>query len=282
MRDESDLSLTFIRQRPGSAAAVVASQPTAEAAAYVETVPVRHADKLLSRMPPGAAAAIVTRLSPNFASDVLHKMDFVFAATILRQVPERERAGLLKMLPARRKRAFDTSLSFAEGTVGALMTTSIDALSATDTVAAALRAKRDDNRNTSELVYVVDDGQRFIGVVTPVALIRNPDDTRLSALADSSCVSVSPYLRLSEINELNAWDDYAGLPVVSRRRELLGAIERRTLRQANRVGTSAGPARRSSVAGSTLEMMGYGALNLIDLLVPPIPSNSKHGADDGR
>ena len=162
MRHESDLSLTYIRQHPGPAAAVVATQSAEEAAAFLETIPARDADELLARMRPPAAAAIVRLLAPESSSDILRKMDFVYAASILRQVPGDERAALLETLPKARRRAFESSLAFAEDTAGAHMTTIVETLSMADTVADALDRQRGADRHASDFVCVIDDAEKMV------------------------------------------------------------------------------------------------------------------------
>jgi len=275
MNRASELTLAFINKRPESAARVLASIPASDAAAFTASIPTRYAVRLLAHLNAKSAAAIIRLTDIMAATAVVRDMEFSAAAAILRQVPSDERELLLADLPRRQRRGFLTSLAFAPDSVGAHMSTSVDALSANDTAADALRLKKDHQDSHSELIFVVDANRALIGIVTLLSLIQHAERTELSELMDTTCVSVSPNMRLAQIANLDIWHRFSQLPVVSRRGELLGAIFRQTI-LATRSTFADGPNFAvQTITGTTLQMMGDGALGLFEMLTTS-PSD-QHG-----
>ena len=234
----------------------------------------------MAAMSPRAAAAIVMLLDGALVVDVLERMPYPNAASLLRQVAPRERKVVLGSLSRRRRRDFEASLAFAPDTVGANMTISIDALTTADRVADALRLKREQHDDRPDPVFVVDEQRVLVGVITPLALLRHAEDTSLADVADRDCTAVSPLLKLSYVASLDAWQHANELPVVSRSRELLGAISRRRLY----APTVAAPATNEgeSLALDMLETMGHSTLDLLDSLTRPDSADGDRGVRNGR
>ena len=160
------------------------------------------------------------------------------------------------------------------------MTLSLDALSGSDRVADALRVKRDSDASHPDLVFVVDDQRILIGVIKPLLLLKEAEETRLADIADRNCTSVSPHLKLSFVAGLDAWQDAQELPVVSRRRELLGSISRRQLTTAaDGVAVSS---QSPLLAVNLFETLCHSTLDLLEGMAPGDASGSEGGADSGR
>ncbi len=274
MTKHSELTLAFIKKRPESAARVLASLPVVDSAAFTESIPTRYAVMLLARLNANSAASIIKGADLATGTAIIRDMEPAPAAAILRQFSAVDRKAILAELPRRQRHGFEWSLTFPPGTVGAGMSTAVDVLTLYDSVADALSVKKDNTESESDLIFVVDEARALIGVVTLLSLLRHREKTPLSEIADTSCVSVSPHVRLTELAGLTAWQNFSHLPVVSRRGELLGVIFRQAAEGAEQPGFSEAGESSQSVARETLFMMADGASALVTLF--------SHGVHDER
>jgi magnesium transporter len=190
-------------------------------------------------------------------------MEFSEAAAILRQISLDERETILAGLPRRQRHSFELTLSFPPDTVGAHLSTTIDVLSADDTVEDALRLKKDHQEVRSTLTFVVNEDRQLLGAVDLLTLIKRPGKTRLSDLADATYAAVSPQMPLSQAASLDAWRRFDELPVMSRRGELLGVIFRQFEQRFDEGTADPAPETLTSAAFS---LLGYCTLELLDLL----------------
>ncbi len=280
MIESRSLTAGFIRRRPQAAASAIAALARDEASACVGSLPAEEAVAVMSAMNPRIAAMIAVTLPSAQALDVLDRIPYVAAAAILRQLRQDERAPLLGGLSGRRRRDFEASLRFAPDTVGAHMTTTVDSMAATDNVGDARRLKQARHDERPEPVFVVDAEAVLVGVVPPLALLQNDEGVDLATLADKDWLAVSPHLKLDFVAALDAWRDVNVLPVVSRRRELLGAISRRRAQ----AGQDAPPPDDSqpSLVVDLIEAVGQVARDLFDSLDESARAGNAGGAHHGR
>lgn len=263
------LSLAFIDRRPGAAARALSVMDIDDAAAFVEDIPVRYVARLLARMSAWTAAGIVSRLSPAAASAALKGMHYQRAAAVLRLMEPSHRTPVLLAMPTRLQRDFHTSLAFPADTVGAYMTTRILTQPGDHTVADARDQIRRARQVEDSGVVVVDDAHRLLGVVPLISLLRERGNVALRDLMDTELQPLSARSRLSSVVTLEPWDQFASLPVVSRGKQVIGILSRKTLREAVATNAtavaSAGNALPIALAATLGEVIG----GLVRLLVPP-------------
>jgi magnesium transporter len=272
------LTIAFIEKRPLAAGRVLAGMDPADAAAFLDTIPTRTAAKVVERLGAWPSSSIVTRMNQAGAATLLRQVPFRDAAAILRLVPAEMRAPLMADLPARLQRAFESSLSFGENTVGAQMTTAIVAidghLTAGDVREQLVRAPDAE----ADVVFVVDGDRRFLGAVSSAALLRRNATVTLGELMDETVTCLSARARLSSVADLDAWDEYVYLPVVDRQGSLIGALPRKAIREADEAA-STGAGGRSSIAASMAEAFMVSVAELVELLTEGAPPSYGSGSD---
>jgi len=233
MSEATQLTLAYLEKRPMAAARALASLEPETAAAFLDQTPTRQAVEILTHTGPWSASRILLEMQSDSAAAVLRELDFRHAVVMLRFVPSEARPDLLQAAPARLRRDLLSSLSYPEETVGAHMTTRVLAMTSTHTVADAMRemGKADLREGDPETLYVTDRQRRLLGVVTGATLLHHPAQTVLEEIADDSINRISARSRLQTVVHLEAWDRFTALPVIGRRRHLVGALPRAALRR---------------------------------------------------
>jgi hypothetical protein len=162
------------------------------------------------------------------------------------------------------------------------MTTAIVTQRPDDTASDAIHQLRGPARADADLLFVVDEQHRLLGMASPAMLLRAAPSARMDELMDRGVEPLSARARIAAIGGLVDWDRYGELPVASRQGQLIGALERRSLRRAGSdtaAGLSdQGAAPLASLAGALLATAG----GLAGLLVAgPRPASPRPFGDDG-
>lgn len=230
MANPSALTIAFLDKRPSTAAQTLAEMEPADAGAFLDAVPSRYVVRTLTHMNSWSASRLIKMMQAPNAAAVLRDLDYTISAAVLRLVGEDERANLLALLPRKLRGDLESSLSFPDDTVGARMTTAILSLASDETVATATALLKKSSGDYPEFVILVDEEKRLVGAVSPVSLLKSAAATRLSDIADDNIISLSARARINSIARLSAWEDYSHLPVVSRKKQVIGALSRTSAR----------------------------------------------------
>ena len=243
MADLETLTLAFIESHPADAARVLETLPAAESAALFERVPARLGAPVLAAMLPPTAARNVTALGDERGMGLLSLLGAQAAVAVLRHVPEPRRSHLIDGLPTATAVASRMLLGYPEDSVGAWADTDIVALPPETRVADALARVRVAHDDAS-VVHVVGPGERLLGVVDLVTLVRatEPSDVgQLMRRTDAILAAVAP---LAGAASHRGWERASVLPVVERGDRLIGVLRRgtlaRALARADRPGRSEG------------------------------------------
>lgn len=130
--------------------------------------------------------SLIENISIENASDVLELMPPDEAADILEEVEEDTAKALLEDMETESSEEIRELLEYEEKTVGSLMMTDYIAMKPSQSVSAALRylKKTKPSEDVSHYVYLVDDDQRLVGVVSLLTLLQSNPKTLLEKLHD--------------------------------------------------------------------------------------------------
>lgn len=282
MTSARQLAIAYINKSAESAGRVLSSMPPEASAAFIAEIPAPDAAHVVARLQPAIAAKIMQAIEATVGAAILRDLDFARASAIVRQMDRSNRSRLLSTLPKRIQTAFEKSLSFAPGTVGAHMTTAIATLSATDNVASALDVIKQATGDQPDVVFILGDQKNLVGAVSSAIVLRQSSETTLSEIMDTSCPVVSADSRLEAVADPAIWHEFAHLPVVNRRREVVGVISRKELRPFRHVDSTAiEPVGRSMIA-SMLAALATTSTGLMDLTAPLSTSSVSEGVGNER
>lgn len=279
------LTLAFLGGRPESAATVLAGLEPADAAAFLDAIPGRLAAPVVTHMAPWSAARTLELVTPERAAGLLRRMPYLDATSLLRLIQGDRFEAILEQMGEALAADFRNSLKYPKGTVGAWMDYTVPTFSADARAAEGLKyAKRRGNKVDSH-IFVDQDGE-FAGVVGIGDLLRSDAKTRLAEIMNRSVRPLSNRAMLTTVSSLPDWDAYPMLPVVGRRRNVLGGLTRGALRKGlaeeQRIrATYASESMLAHVFGSFL-LSAAGLLRIVTDSGTEKPDRSAGGTDDGR
>jgi Mg/Co/Ni transporter MgtE len=252
-----------------------------DAAAFIESIPTRYAVLVFHALSARESASIVSHLGIDSGTAIIREMEFGAATAVLRQLSRSDCAAYLNELPARQKRYFEMSLTFAPDSVGYCTTTDVSSLTQDQTADEGLRVIKESQHSRMDAVFIVDDNRKYLGAVSVLTLLRSPAVTKLGTLIDSSLPALSPNATLHHVSKFPAWNDCGQLPVVSRRGELIGALNRTSLAEPHSSNLAhAEPVTRSTttlIMGAMVDC----SIGLAAMLAQPLPVQDTEGESHG-
>jgi magnesium transporter len=193
------------------------------AADIVEELPESHAANLMELMPAAEAAPIVEEMASDDRVDVLAELPEAEAAAILEQLDE-EDADEIRRLS-----------SYAADTAGGLMMTEFASYPMATTIREVLGdlTAREGTYEflTVHYVYVVIKRHRLKGVIRIRDLVFTDWEQPVGAVAVPA-LTVGPETSLTELAEFFDEHDFAAIPVVDERNNILGIVRRRAVLEA--------------------------------------------------
>ena len=225
------LSQAFLESHPRDGALILERLPAEEAAAFLEKTPPQLAARVFQQMPALSAAGCLARLAPAPAAAVLNALPLNAAAGLLRCLNVDVRDRTLVHAPAEFAISLQRLLQYPEGTAGALMEPRALALPGDIRVSEARTRVRRALRSFFHYVYVVDRGQRLIGVLNLRELMLASSKTLLSSAMRPHVLRLPAHADLTSILAHPGWREFHVLPVVDDSGTFIGVIRYETLRR---------------------------------------------------
>jgi CBS domain-containing protein/sporulation protein YlmC with PRC-barrel domain len=220
--------------------------------AFAELSELHPADiaDVIGQVGPRERTAVLAALNANLAADTLQEMDEELrvsalqemplqraaevlehiepdeAADILSELPDALAQQLLALLPEKREQDLRRLASHPEHTAGSLMTTDFVMLPRKATAGKALdwiRRERPEQHMMTYL-YVVDQDERLVGVVSLRDLVLAAPDDQMMAFMEDDLVEVTADVDEEEVGRIMTKYDLLAIPVVDDDRRLLGIV----------------------------------------------------------
>ena len=230
MTSNHTLSLGFMDREPRSAARTLETIEPADAAEFLDHAPARITATVVARMRPWSAARCIEFMDGSAASALLMAMPHVDAVSVLRLVNSEVRDNLLKLTTDRFARRFRRAVAYRRDTVGAWMDVAVPSFEMTASVKDTLQTLRR-HRQVHSHLFLTDSNRQYFGVVSVSELLCHDESASLSELADRSVEPISNQAPLVSYSSHPHWDRLNVLPVVGRKRNLLGGLSRSELRK---------------------------------------------------
>ncbi len=211
-----------------------------DAADILEAIDEEGAADLLGDLDADDAGDVLDEMRPEPAADVLQEMDPEQAAALLGEmVPDQaadligaldadERSAILALLDAETATEIGQLLVYAADTAGGMMTTDIAALPAGLTAGEAIEALRrlhDELGSNLLYVYVTDDADHLLGVVSFRDLVFARPGAGLDEVMEPNVVSVHTDTDREQVTELVQRYRLIAIPVVTGDDRLVGMVK---------------------------------------------------------
>jgi len=212
----------------------------ADLADRLERLPSDAARQVLQQLPPTEGAVILTELHTDKAANLLEGLTGGQIVTWLRLLPPHTNADLLFALPLTRREevlaalppdqsaAVAALLRYLPDSAGGIMDNRFIAVRADITVEkclAGLRANPEQRTDDVLYIYVTDEAERLVGVVSLRDLVFAPAERRMSEIMNREV----RFLRVTDDQEEIARQiqhyHFLGLPVVDEQERLVGVVK---------------------------------------------------------
>ncbi len=211
---------------PGDAADILEAISETAAGELVTELDIDDAAEVLEELRDDLAAEILMELEPSTAAEILAEMPPEEAVDILEQMERDDVKSLLDLVEEDAADEIRDLLTFAPDSAGGLMTTDIAALPIGMTAGEAIERLRQLHEEVEDLsyVYIVDDAERLVGVLSFRDLVFNRPGVGLAEVMIHNPVSVQTDTDREIVAELTQRYNLFGIPVVSSQGRLVGMV----------------------------------------------------------
>ena len=232
--------LDLLEEAPSAIAKELEEFHPADLADVVELLPREKVSAFLAALPPQRASDVIEYVDEELRAELLGAFSTEQAAALVSQMSPDERTDLLVELdeevaeeivsemPAAARLETEQLLQFDPDTAGGLMTTEFVSVSADQQVDQALDAVRSlaraGNKEAMYAIYAVGVDGKLEGVLSLRELLAAPPGARISDVAWTEVVSVSPHADRNEVAMTTANYDLIAVPVVSESGHIMGVV----------------------------------------------------------
>lgn len=173
-----------------------------------------------------ATRSLLRQLPAEQVGDLLDQMPMDDVLEILTEdVPELKEELLAAMEPDDAAEVRDL-LQYPEHSAGRLMTQKFVRIPPNITVSQALQHLRrvDSEVETVNDLYVLNGGNRLIGVVSLREVITSPPERRISDIMETDVITASPETDQEEVARMIARYDFLAMPIVAQDGRMLGIV----------------------------------------------------------
>ncbi|MCK4427246.1 MAG: magnesium transporter [candidate division Zixibacteria bacterium] len=170
--------------------------------------------------------SLIEDLSDERASDVIEEMEPDEAADLLLDLPEEKKKELIQRMEKDTRVELEELLKFKEGTAGSIMTPDFIACLQTDTAKKAMEIfkRSTDPLDTISYIYVKNDQEKLVGVVTLRDLILNQPETPVGSFMNRRLIKLRTDDSVKEVAETFKKYKFLALPVVDEDDRMKGII----------------------------------------------------------
>ncbi len=195
------------------------------------SLPVETAAEALEATDPEVQRSIIAQQEPGKAADVLEEMEATEAADVLRDVSASDAQQIMSRMEADASEDVREVLRHDVTTAGGVMEPSCVTAAASERASEVLERIRRLPEEPAVLghVYVLDDQQRLVGVLSIRELLRAQADLPVAELMTMPVVSVQPDTSLRNVARVFVKYGFHDIPVTDGHGVFLGAVRQRRI-----------------------------------------------------
>lgn len=171
--------------------------------------------------------SIIFKEMPNdFSREAILKMSDDDATYVLNLLDNDQRLEIFNSLPDQKAYELKNLMSYHHETAGSIMTTEYISISPTMTAGDALKhiKTRSGKVQTIYVVYVVNNDNELIGVLSLRNIINSDPTQRISDVMNSDVIKIESFIDQEEIAHVMRKYDFLAIPVVDNCNHLVGMI----------------------------------------------------------
>ncbi len=168
----------------------------------------------------------LAEMRPSYAAEMLSEMYTDNAVDLLNTLTKKQIAKYLSLMTAESAAEIKELLHYEDDTAGSIMTTEYVSIVANQTVRSAMYVLKNEARaaETIYYIYVVDQDNQLVGVISLRDLIINEDDAMISDVMSERVISVHVGDDQEDVAQTFRDYDFLALPVTDYDDRLLGIV----------------------------------------------------------
>lgn len=221
------LRKVLLRTRPEDLAAAMSVLTWSEQRLLYRSIEDRdQAAEVLSMLGEDAIRRVTEEMTEEAVVDLLERLEADDATDVVHALPDELRVRVLAGMDGEDQQELARLLAYPPDTAGGIMSTDFFAMPRSATCGHAIRLlqKSTDDRENVQYVYVVDEEQRLVGVVSLRTLVVHPPTTPLIAVMTRDPIAVHPATDQEEVARFVARYDLLALPVLDDQGKLVGIV----------------------------------------------------------
>ena len=169
---------------------------------------------------------LLFQLHPDKRTEIVEELDYDDATDIISYLEDHEQDEILKDLSHEDATNIRALLTYNEKTAGGLMNTDLICVNVNSTKKDAIDEiiRQSEEMEEFYTIYVVDDLDRFIGIVSLKDIIKAKHNAKIIDLVKIDAVYVSPETDQEEVADLISQYNLTSIPVIDRNQKLLGRV----------------------------------------------------------
>ena len=184
-----------------------------------------HTAEFLTELDEGILVKILENEDPERIVTIFHKLGSNDQAEILNLLSEPMTNSILELLQKEDKKEVEEIMGYPEDSAGSMMSTDVFTLHKNTIARDAIQSLQD--QEEAEMVfylYVTDDDDRLVGVVSLRDLVTSPPDKTLDNIMTKNVISVQPETDQEEVAKVVSRYNYLAVPVIDLEEHMLGIV----------------------------------------------------------
>ena len=211
---------------PADIADIVEQLSPQQGAEVIEALDTETAAEAIAEAEPETQVSIMQQLDDQTATEIITEMEPDDAADLLDDLPDAFSDELLEHMGQEEAEDVKELMAYDEDTAGGLMTTELVAIPAHLTCEDTINRLRElaPKAETIYYVYVVDDEERLVGVLSLRDLVISAPSRRVSDVMVKNVIHVYVEDHADQVAQIIGRYNLLAVPVVSEEEKLLGII----------------------------------------------------------
>jgi len=216
----------FFEYDPLTATRALETMDEDEAIEILKNLPPSVSVKIFHNLQVNYAAALLTEIPTNTFKEIVENLSPEQGAAIIVNIPEDIRKRLLECLSNKSRQMIQELLIFPVDSAGRIMTTNFIAFRTDIKVKDAIQRIRSlaFQKQTSSYVYVVDNGNRLVGVLNMRDLLLASPEAKLESAMIKDVFTINAFTDREEVANQLSSRRYFAAPVVDSDNKLLGIV----------------------------------------------------------
>ena len=187
--------------------------------------PNEHTGEFLGELDESIIKRLIENETPEHVAELIQYTTSNDKTSILNILDEEYSQAILDLMKSEEQEELEEIMGYPEDSAGSLMYTDVFTLHENTIAKDAINALQD--HESSEMVfylYVINDDNILVGVISLRDLVTTPQNTRLKDMMIRSLESVRPETDQEEVARIVTQYNYLAVPVVDKDGQLLGIV----------------------------------------------------------